>query len=193
MHQHEPGEHALEQHADEAAEQQPAKREADMLGDAVEAGAVRERQHPGDAAIVKRGSAARKMPMTIIAMTLVTAPIALPTALVSRPTEPSSCCTEVVGGPLGTGRATRRIHHAVELGGDDNPQRFGLGRDGRAGEPEHPADEAEAERAGEQQPPAAPDRQEPAEQARAAVEKTAKIDAANDQQQRLGEDDDRRR
>ena len=41
--------------ADQPAEQQPAKREADMLGDAVEAGAMPQRQHPGDAAVVDPG------------------------------------------------------------------------------------------------------------------------------------------
>ena len=51
--QHEPGEYALEDHGDEAAEQEPSQREADMLGDPVEARAMPERQHPGDAAIVK--------------------------------------------------------------------------------------------------------------------------------------------
>ena len=34
---------------------------------------------------------------------------------------------------------------SVELGGDDDPQRLELRGDGRAGEPEDPADEAEAE------------------------------------------------
>ena len=48
-----------------------------------------------------RGSAARKMPITIIAMKLATAPIALPTALVRRPTEPSSWPPRSVGCPGG--------------------------------------------------------------------------------------------
>jgi hypothetical protein len=48
-----------------------------------------------------RGSIARKMPMTIIRITLVTAPSALPTALVKRPTDPSNCVPSSVGGVLG--------------------------------------------------------------------------------------------
>ena len=47
--------------------------------------------------------------MTIIAMTLATAPIALPTALVSRPTEPSSCAPRLAGWPAG---------HQAERGGE---------------------------------------------------------------------------
>ena len=80
------------------------------------------------------------MPMTIIAMTLATAPIALPTALVSRPTEPSSCAAEV--GRLALGHQAERageFHQPVELRGDDGAQRFELGGDGRAGEPERPS------------------------------------------------------
>ena len=42
------------------------------------------------------------------------------------------------------------------------------------------------------EPPAAADRQHPAEQARAAVEHRGEHDAGEDQQQRLGEEDDRR-
>ncbi len=42
-----------------------------------------------------------KMPITIIRIMLVTAPIALPTALVSRPTDPSSSLPMLAGGPLG--------------------------------------------------------------------------------------------
>ena len=41
------------------------------------------------------------MPITIIRMTLVIAPSALPTALVRRPTEPSNCEPRFDGGPFG--------------------------------------------------------------------------------------------
>ena len=49
---HEPGEEAFEHHAQQAAEKQAAEREADMVGDPVEALAVPKRQHPGDSAVV---------------------------------------------------------------------------------------------------------------------------------------------
>ena len=82
-------------------------------------------------------------------MTLVTAPIALPTALVSRPTEPSSCVPR--SGRLALGHQAERsgeLHQPVELRGDDDAQRLELRGDGRPGEPEDPAEEAEAEQDG---------------------------------------------
>ena len=56
--------------------------------------------------------------MTIIAMTLATAPMALPTALVSRPTDPSSCAPRLADWPLGTSpneaaKASRRWNCSV--------------------------------------------------------------------------------
>src|SRR5213076_2051839 len=45
-------EYAFEDHADETAEEEPAQRKADVRRDAVETGAVADRQHPGDAAVV---------------------------------------------------------------------------------------------------------------------------------------------
>ena len=87
--------------------------------------------------------------MTIIAMTLATAPIALPTALVSRPTEPSSWLPRLVGWPLGirpseAAKSISRSNCAVTT----SAQRLELGGDGRSGEPDDPADEAEAEEDG---------------------------------------------
>jgi len=51
------------------------------------------------------------MPITIIAMKLATAPIAVPSALVSLPTDPNSWLPMVPGGPCGTRprRATKFI------------------------------------------------------------------------------------
>ena len=82
--------------------------------------------------------------MTIIAMALVTAPIALPTALVRRPTLPSSWPPRFAAGPRGTmpseaANAITRSNWAVTT----CAQRLELRGDGRAGEPEDPADEAE--------------------------------------------------
>jgi len=41
-------------------------------------------------------------------------------------------------------KASGKIHQAVELGRDDLAQGFKLGTDGRAGEPDDPAEESEA-------------------------------------------------
>ena len=77
------------------------------------------------------------------------APSALPTALVSRPTEPSSCAPmlDVLPAWHQPERSGDQPYDRVELGGDDRAQRLELGGEGRAGEIEDPADEAEAERA----------------------------------------------
>ena len=81
-------------------------------------------------------------------------------------------------------------HETVELGGDDRPERFGLGCDGGAREPEHPSDEAEADDERQQQAPAAGDWQIAAQEANAAVEEDREDGAADDKQQRLGQNND---
>ena len=122
--QHEPGEDAFEDHRDQAAEQQPAKREADMLGDPVEAGAVRA------AAASRRcrgrrsaAPAARKMPMTIIAMTLATAPIDASDR--ARQTADRAEQLRCRDRPTALGHEAQRGgegHQPVELRGDDVAQ-----------------------------------------------------------------------
>ena len=86
------GDNAFDQHADDAAGHQAAQREADLVADLVEAGAIAppaaSRRSRGRRAC---GSIAMKMPMTMIIRIEVTTPIAVLTAVVSRPTPPSSC------------------------------------------------------------------------------------------------------
>ena len=123
-------------------------------------------------------------------MTLATAPMALPTALVSRPTEPSSCWPRLADWPLGhESQRGGEGEQALELFGHHQPQRLELGGDGGSGKPGHPAEEPEPEKNYQQQPPAARDRQDPADQPDPAVEEYREYRAADDQQQRLREDD----
>src|SRR6185369_3113062 len=82
------------------------------------------------------------------------------------------------------------LHQPVELRGDDNAQSLELRGDGRPGEVEDPAEEAEAEQDGEKQPPRPRDRQDALQQPGPAVEEDREDRATDDQQQRLGEDDD---
>ena len=94
-------------------------------------------------------------------MTLATAPMALPTALVSRPTEPSSCAPRLADWPR---HQSQRGGEGAAAGGivrSPPPQRLGLGGDGGSGIPGHPPEEPEPEKNYEQQPPAARDRQVP--------------------------------
>ena len=57
-----------------------------------------------------------KMPMTMIISMLVRAPSALPTAVVSRPTEPSSCAPIEAVPPSGIRpRLAGKRHQPVEL------------------------------------------------------------------------------
>jgi len=120
-------------------------------------------------------------------MKLVTAPIALPTALVRRPTDPSEIA------PLALRQqpqGSRELHQPVELFRDDDPERFELRGDGRPGEPEHPAEESKTEQDGEEQAIRPRDREPAPDQARAAVEEHGEDGASDDEEQRLGEDDD---
>ena len=119
------------------------------------------------------------------------APSALPTALVSRPTEPSNCEPRVLRRTLGDeSERSGELHKPLELSGDHDPQRLELGRDCRASVPEDPADEAEADQQCERQPQPAADRQEAADEARTAIEEDREDDPADDEQKRLREDDD---
>ena len=86
---------------------------------------------------------------------LVDAPIAVPTALVRRPTDAEQLAAEVGCLPCGTSpsepaKLISRSNCAVTT----CAQRLELGSDGRAGKPEHPGEEAEAEQQGQCQPPA---------------------------------------
>src|SRR4051812_42678343 len=65
---------------------------------------------------------------------------------------------------------SRALHHPIELFGHHVAQRLELGGDGRAGEPEHPGKETEAEDNRQQQAPWPRNRKQSANEARAAVE-----------------------
>ena len=165
----------------------------DMLGDPVEAGAVRataaSRRCRGRRCAART---ARKMPITIIAMTLATAPIALPTALVRRPTEPSSWLPRSVGCPV--------RHQAERCRRTPSAGRTAAVTTSRsasawaamvvpANQNTQPMKPKPRMRISSSRQPRA-DRQEAAEQAHAAVEEHGEDRAADDQQQRLGEEDD---
>ena len=188
--EHEPGEDALEDHADQAAEQQPAEREAEMFGDPVEAGSRAQRQHPGDSAVVdprlggeedadddhRDGAADSRRWRSDRA---------------GQPADRAEKLAADVGRLALRHEAERagECHQPRELGGHDRAQGLGLGGDGRAREPEYPAEEAEPEQKNQDEPPAARDRQVSAKQAHAAIEENGEDRAADDEQQRLGEDD----
>ena len=91
--------------------------------------------------------------------------------------------------PEAIGRAP--FEQPVDLEGDDVAQGRRLVRKLDSGEPDRPGQAGQSGEADDQQPPAPADRQHPAEQPRAAVEHRAEHDSAEDEQQRLGEEDHR--
>ena len=119
------------------------------------------------------------------------APSALETAEPSRPERPHQLAAELldVDPAREDAHAVRPGEHAVGLDGDPFAQQPGLGDQLGAREIGDPDDEADRGQGDDGEPPAAADRQHPAEQARAAVEHRREHDAGEDQQQRLGEDD----
>ena len=162
-----------------------------MLGDAVEAGAVAHRQHPGDAAVVDPGLGGEEDADDDHQDEAGDRADDAADGAGQPADRAEQLRAEVLGRALGH-QAERgdELHQPVELRGDDQAKRLELGGDGRPREIKDPADEAEAEDDRQQQAPAARDRQIAAEQARAAVEEDREDRAADDQQQRLGKDDD---
>ena len=162
-----------------------------MLGGAVEALAALERHHPGDSALVeprldrdedaddedhhRRGDHAQ--------------------GARNRRAEPAQGAHQLAAElvdpdpALDDAEAVAPGENSVALRGDDLAQPLGLADQLGAGEIEGPDDEADGRDGDDGEAPAAADRKHPAEQPGAAVEHRGQDDSGEDEQQRLGEED----